>query len=153
MKKRISSILISIVIVILFFCIRVSYNNSPSYSLFLFLKQTIEYDIKNGVSIKLSSYPLEFNLLLIEIIICSVLLIVSSFLNNWIKIISLLLFVGLWLKNYIILDFVVDKREYLITSLFFLLTVLIYIIILIFKTNLRRQCFRSITILKHIHYK
>lgn len=137
MKKSISSILISIIVIILFFCIQISYNSSPSYSIFSFLQKTIEYDIENGVNIKFSNYPLEFNLLLIEIIICSILLIVSSFFNNWIRIISLILFVGLWLKNYIILDFVIDTREYLITSLPFLLAVLVYLIILAFKSNSR----------------
>lgn len=138
MKKNTLFVLISIIVIILFLCIQISYNSSPSYSIFSFLQKTVEYDIENGFTIKFSHYPLEFNLLLIEIIICSIFLIVCSFFSNWIRIISLILFVGLWLKNYIMLDFVIDAKEYLFTSTPFLLVSLVYLVVLIFKINAER---------------
>lgn len=85
------------------------------------------------MNIKFKDYPLDFNLLLIEIVICFVFLILSSFFDNWMKILSLITFMGLWLKNYIVLDFVIDTRKYLITSIPFLVLSLIYLYILFSK--------------------
>ena len=71
----VKNILFSSVVIVFFLMIGISSNNSPSHSIFEFIIRVILYDIEKGFSINFYDYPLDFNVLTIEIFSVFILLI------------------------------------------------------------------------------
>ena len=102
----VKNILFSSVVIVSFLMIGISYNNSPSYSIFEFIIRVILYDIEKGFSINFYDYPLDFNVLIIEIFSVFILLIyfVNFSQKIFMKIISFILVLFLWAKNLYLLN-------------------------------------------------
>ena len=131
----IKNILLSGIIITSFLIIRISYNNSPSYSVFEFIIRVILYNLENGFSINLYDYPLDFNVLIIEIFLVFILLIyfVNFSQKIFMKIISFILVLFLWAKNLYLLNFTIDVNIYVMSSAPFLLIILVSIIFFTLK--------------------
>ena len=131
----VKNILFSSVVIVSFLIIRISYNNSPSYSIFEFIIRVILYDIENGFSINFYDYPLDFNVLTIEIFSVFILLIyfVNFSQKIFMKIISFILVLFLWAKNLYLLDFTIDVNIYVMSSIPFLLISLGSVIFFVLK--------------------
>ena len=119
----VKNILHSSVVIVSFLIIRISYNNSPSYSIFEFIIRVILYNFEKGFSINFYDYPLDFNVLTIEIFSVFILLIyfVNFSQKIFMKIISFILVLFLWAKNLYLLDFTMDVNQYVMSSIPFLL--------------------------------
>ena len=119
----VKNILFSSVVIVSFLIIRISYNNSLSYSIFEFIIRVILYNLENGFSINFYDYPLDFNVLTIEIF--SVFILLIYFVNFspkiFMKIISFILVLFLWAKNLYLLNFTIDVNQYVMSSIPFLL--------------------------------
>ena len=131
----IKNILLSSIIITSFLIIRISYNNSPSYSVFEFIIRGFLYNLENGFSINLYDYPLDFNVLIIEIFLVFILLIyfVNFSQKIFMKIISFILVLFLWVKNLYLLNFTIDVNIYVMSSAPFLLIILVSIIFFTLK--------------------
>ena len=131
----IKNILLSSIIITSFLIIRISYNNSPSYSVFEFIIRVILYNLENGFSINFYDYPLDFNVLTIEIFSVFILLIyfVNFSQKIFMKIISFILVLFLWAKNLYLLDFTIDVNQYVMSSIPFLLILLGSVIFFVLK--------------------
>ena len=131
----IKNILLSGIIITSFLIIRISYNNSPSYSVFEFIIRVILYNLENGFSINLYDYPLDFNVLIIEIFLVFILLIyfVNFSQKIFMKIISFILVLFLWAKNLYLLNFTIDVNQYVMSSIPFLLISLGSVIFFVLK--------------------
>ena len=131
----VKNILFSSVVIVSFLIIRISYNNSPSYSIFEFIIRVILYNFEKGFSINFYDYPLDFNVLTIEIF--SVFLLLIYFVNFsqkiFMKIISFILVLFLWAKNLYLLDFTIDVNQYVMSSIPFLLISLGSVIFFVLK--------------------
>ena len=130
----VKNILHSSVVIVSFLIIGISYNNSPSYSIFEFIR-VILYDIEKGFSINFYDYPLDFNVLIIEIFSVFILLIYFVNFNkkNFMKIISFILVLFLWAKNLYLLNFTIDVNQYVMSSIPFLLISLGSVIFFVLK--------------------
>ena len=115
----VKNILHSSVVIVSFLIIGISYNNSPSYSIFEFIIRVILYDIEKGFSINFYDYPLDFNVLTIEIFSVFILLIyfVNFSQKIFMKIISFILVLFLWAKNLYLLNFTIDVNQYVMSSI------------------------------------
>jgi len=131
----VKNILFSSVVIVSFLIIRISYNNSPSYSIFEFIIRVILYNLENGFSINFYDYPLDFNVLTIEIFSVFILLIyfVNFSQKIFMKIISFILVLFLWAKNLYLLDFTIDVNQYVMSSIPFLLILLGSVIFFVLK--------------------
>ena len=131
----VKNILFSSVVIVSFLIIRISYNNSPSHSIFEFIIRVILYDIEKGFSINFYDYPLDFNVLTIEIFSVFILLIyfVNFSQKIFMKIISFILVLFLWAKNLYLLDFTIDVNQYVMSSIPFLLISLGSVIFFVLK--------------------
>ena len=131
----VKNILFSSVVIVSFLIIRISYNNSPSYSIFEFIIRVILYNFEKGFSINFYDYPLDFNVLTIEIF--SVFILLIYFVNFspkiFMKIISFILVLFLWAKNLYLLDFTIDVNQYVMSSIPFLLISLGSVIFFVLK--------------------
>ena len=131
----VKNILFSSVVIVSFLIIRISYNNSPSYSIFEFIIRVILYNFEKGFSINFYDYPLDFNVLTIEIF--SVFILLIYFLNFsqkiFMKIISFILVLFLWAKNLYLLDFTIDVNQYVMSSIPFLLISLGSVVFFVLK--------------------
>lgn len=131
----VKNILFSSVVIVSFLIIRISYNNSLSYSIFEFIIRVILYNLENGFSINFYDYPLDFNVLTIEIF--SVFILLIYFVNFspkiFMKIISFILVLFLWAKNLYLLDFTIDVNQYVMSSIPFLLISLGSVIFFVLK--------------------
>ena len=125
----------SSVVIVSFLIVRISYNNSPSYSIFEFIIRVILYNLENGFSINFYDYPLDFNVLTIEIFSVFILLIyfVNFSQKIFMKIISFILVLFLWAKNLYLLDFTIDVNQYVMSSIPFLLILLGSVIFFVLK--------------------
>lgn len=133
-------IVIPLLIIFSFLMINISYNGSPSYSILHFIFIVFRTNIKKGVSIEFSNYPLEFNLLMIEIIIAIIFLLLSVCLKKKIaKIISAFIILIVWTKNLIVLDFVIDEKKYFLSSIPYLILFLFYLYLIFFKKNTKKE--------------
>ena len=119
----VKNILFSSVVIVSFLMIGISYNNSPSHSIFEFIIRVILYNLEKGFSINFYDYPLDFNVLTIEILSVFILLIyfVNFSQKIFMKIISFILVLFLWAKNLYLLDFTIDVNQYVMSSIPFLL--------------------------------
>ena len=131
----VKNILFSSVVIVSFLIIRISYNNSLSYSIFEFIIRVILYNLENGFSINFYDYPLDFNVLTIEIFSVFILLIyfVNFSQKIFMKIISFILVLFLWAKNLYLLDFTIDVNQYVMSSIPFLLISLGSVIFFVLK--------------------
>ena len=131
----VKNILFSSVVIVSFLIIRISYNNSPSHSIFEFIIRVILYDIEKVFSINFYDYPLDFNVLTIEIFSVFILLIyfVNFSQKIFMKIISFILVLFLWAKNLYLLDFTIDVNQYVMSSIPFLLISLGSVIFFVLK--------------------
>lgn len=131
----VKNILFSSVVIVSFLIIRISYNNSPSYSIFEFIIRVILYNFEKGFSINFYDYPLDFNVLTIEIFSVFILLIyfVNFSQKIFMKIISFILVLFLWAKNLYLLDFTIDVNQYVMSSIPFLLISLGSVIFFVLK--------------------
>ena len=131
----VKNILFSSVVIVSFLMIGISYNNSPSYSIFEFIIRVILYNLENGFSINFYDYPLDFNVLTIEIFSVFILLIyfVNFSQKIFMKIISFILVLFLWVKNLYLLDFTIDVNQYVMSSIPFLLILLGSVIFFVLK--------------------
>ena len=131
----VKNILFSSVVIVSFLMIGISYNNSPSYSIFEFIIRVILYNLENGFSINFYDYPLDFNVLTIEIFSVFILLIyfVNFSQKIFMKIISFILVLFLWVKNLYLLDFTIDVNQYVMSSIPFLLISLGSVIFFVLK--------------------
>lgn len=131
----VKNILHSSVVIVSFLIIGISYNNSPSYSIFEFIIRVILYNLENGFSINFYDYPLDFNVLTIEIF--SVFILLIYFVNFspkiFMKIISFILVLFLWAKNLYLLNFTIDVNQYVMSSIPFLLISLGSVIFFVLK--------------------
>ena len=131
----VKNILFSSVVIVSFVMIGISYNNSPSHSIFEFIIRVILYDIEKVFSINFYDYPLDFNVLTIEIFSVFILLIyfVNFSQKIFMKIISFILVLFLWAKNLYLLDFTIDVNQYVMSSIPFLLISLGSVIFFVLK--------------------
>ena len=131
----VKNILFSSVVIVSFLMIGISYNNSPSYSIFEFIIRVILYHIEKGFSINFYDYPLDFNVLTIEIFSVFILLIyfVNFSQKIFMKIISFILVLFLWAKNLYLLNFTIDVNQYVMSSIPFLLISLGSVIFFVLK--------------------
>lgn len=131
----VKNILFSSVVIVSFLMIGISYNNSPSHSIFEFIIRVILYDIEKVFSINFYDYPLDFNVLTIEIFSVFILLIyfVNFSQKIFMKIISFILVLFLWAKNLYLLDFTIDVNQYVMSSIPFLLISLGSVIFFVLK--------------------
>ena len=131
----VKNILFSSVVIVSFLIIRISYNNSPSHSIFEFIIRVILYNFEKGFSINFYDYPLDFNVLTIEIFSVFILLIyfVNFSQKIFMKIISFILVLFLWAKNLYLLDFTIDVNQYVMSSIPFLLISLGSVIFFVLK--------------------
>ena len=131
----VKNILFSSVVIVSFLIIGISYNNSPSYSIFEFIIRVILYNFEKGFSINFYDYPLDFNVLTIEIFSVFILLIyfVNFSQKIFMKIISFILVLFLWEKNLYLLDFTIDVNQYVMSSIPFLLISLGSVIFFVLK--------------------
>ena len=131
----VKNILFSSVVIVSFLIIRISYNNSPSYSIFEFIIRVILYNFEKGFSINFYDYPLDFNVLTIEIFSVFILLIyfVNFSQKIFMKIISFILVLFLWAKNLYLLDFTIDVNQYVMSSIPFLLISLGSVVFFVLK--------------------
>ena len=131
----VENILHSSVVIVSFLMIGISYNNSPSHSIFEFIIRVILYNLENGFSINFYDYPLDFNVLTIEIFSVFILLIyfVNFSQKIFMKIISFILVLFLWAKNLYLLDFTIDVNQYVMSSIPFLLISLGSVIFFVLK--------------------
>ena len=131
----VKNILFSSVVIVSFLIIGISYNNSPSYSIFEFIIRVILYNFEKGFSINFYDYPLDFNVLIIEIFSVFILLIyfVNFSQKIFMKIISFILVLFLWVKNLYLLNFTIDVNQYVMSSIPFLLISLGSVIFFVLK--------------------
>ena len=131
----VENILHSSVVIVSFLIIRISYNNSLSYSIFEFIIRVILYNLENCFSINFYDYPLDFNVLTIEIFSVFILLIyfVNFSQKIFMKIISFILVLFLWAKNLYLLNFTIDVNQYVMSSIPFLLISLGSVIFFVLK--------------------
>ncbi len=131
----VENILHSSVVIVSFLMIGISYNNSPSHSIFEFIIRVILYNLENGFSINFYDYPLDFNVLIIEIFSVFILLIyfVNFSQKIFMKIISFILVLFLWAKNLYLLNFTIDVNQYVMSSIPFLLISLGSVIFFVLK--------------------
>ena len=131
----VKNILFSSVVIVSFLIIRISYNNSPSYSIFEFIIRVILYNFEKGFSINFYDYPLDFNVLTIEIFSVFILLIyfVNFSQKIFMKIISFILVLFLWAKNLYLLNFTIDVNQYVMSSIPFLLISLGSVVFFVLK--------------------
>ena len=131
----VKNILFSSVVIVSFLMIGISYNNSPSHSIFEFIIRVILYNFEKGFSINFYDYPLDFNVLTIEIFSVFILLIyfVNFSQKIFMKIISFILVLFLWAKNLYLLDFTIDVNQYVMSSIPFLLISLGSVIFFVLK--------------------
>ena len=131
----VKNILFSSVVIVSFLMIGISYNNSPSYSIFEFIIRVILYNFEKGFSINFYDYPLDFNVLTIEIFSVFILLIyfVNFSQKIFMKIISFILVLFLWAKNLYLLDFTIDVNQYVMSSIPFLLISLGSVVFFVLK--------------------
>lgn len=126
-----------ILIAVSFIFIGISYNNSPSHSIMSFIIQTIKYNVENDFLINFENYPLNFNILTGEIIVVFLFFFYAFFAKKkFLKLISILFLCLLWIKNLIVLDFVINTTKYLITSIPFIIFIITYLLIFLIKENL-----------------
>ncbi|MBO4232710.1 hypothetical protein FO675_00045 [Riemerella anatipestifer] len=132
--------ILPIAILISFLSIGISYNNSPTHSIFIFLVKTIENNLLNGFFINFKDYPMDFSLIIIEIFLVFSFFIYSVILNGKkIKIMSVILLMIVWLKNFILLDFVIDQNKYFFSSIPFIILSLYYLVLMILKKEIRKN--------------
>ena len=131
----VKNILFLSVVIVSFLMIGISYNNSPSHSIFEFIIRVILYNFEKGFSINFYDYPLDFNVLTIEIFSVFILLIyfVNFSQKIFMKIISFILVLFLWAKNLYLLDFTIDVNQYVMSSIPFLLISLGSVIFFVLK--------------------
>ena len=134
MHKKIVFIL-TILTVFLFLGIRIAYNFSWGTSLFTFIKVDLLH--LNQVVWKEMNYWKSWAFVSYEIVLVLIFLFISSFFKNkiWILLSSLLL-LAIWLKNYILYGGIMDGDLYLKSSIYFLISlVLLNVYNIFFRKN------------------
>lgn len=132
--KNIKSILIAFLIIFCFLIIRISYNNTPSYSIFSSLIAICYQSIDKGWDFSITNFTMNFTYLIIEFLFVSTCLIIASiFKKKNLIIASSALFLGLWIfwgyiyKPYIEIDL------YILSSIPFLISIIIMMAYLLKK--------------------
>lgn len=134
--QRLKYFFMSIIIIICFLCIQISYNGTPSVSIFSSLIAIIYESIDKGWNFSLDNWTMNFNFLLVEFLVVSSFLLISSKLNN-IRLIkwSLSLFVILWLFWALTYKPYIEIKLYMLTSIPFLATCIFMGILIFIKSN------------------
>lgn len=84
-------------VIICFLCIQISYNNTPSHSIFVAFIALLNETIDKGIDLSTHNFSMNFTYTLIEFLIVSLTLLISSlFENKKIITVGLLLFIFLW---------------------------------------------------------
>ncbi|MBW8361834.1 MAG: hypothetical protein K0M56_06550 [Kaistella sp.] len=130
-----TTLVLTILTIILFLGIRTAYNSSPTFSLFTFIKEDVLHF--KAFDWEEASYTESWAFVSYEILISLLFLLSSSFLKNkyWMLLSSLIL-LAIWLKNYLLYSGIMEGDLYLKSSAFFLLSLIfLNIFNLIFKKN------------------
>ncbi len=124
--------ILHIFIIVFFLLIGISYNNSQAYPIVLFISETIKKNVENDFAFSISFEGLNFNLLLLELLIVLIFMLWSLVVkNNILKLISVVCMFCLWLKNFVFLDWIINSSIYFWSSLPYLILTIIYIFILV----------------------
>lgn len=126
--KRIIIIVLTILTIVFYLSIGIAYNSSPSHPLFGILKKgflNFEW-VKTNPFVRFSITENNGNLLVSQISWSLLFFLFSSFLKNkfWLLISSILV-ISIWLKNYIVYSGVIVSEIYLKTSMFFLVSIFV----------------------------
>lgn len=135
--KKIIIIVLAILTIVLYLSIGIAYNSSPIYSIFTtFKREFINFIwLKTNPFDNYSSQEINFGKLSSQIFWSLLLLFISTLLKNklWLLLTSILV-VGIWLKNYIIYGGIMDSNLYFKTSIpFFILILVLNIFNFIYK--------------------
>lgn len=124
--------ILHIFIIIFFLLIGISYNNSQAYPIVLFISETIKKNVENDFAFSISFEGLNFNLLLLELLIVLIFMLWSLVVkNNILKLISVVCMFCLWLKNFVFLDWIINSSIYFWSSLPYLILTIIYMFVLV----------------------
>jgi len=121
--KKIKSIWLTIFVIICFLFIQISYNNTPSHSIFSAFIAICYQSIDKGLDLSITNFTMNFTYTLIEFLFVSIWLLIASKVENKKMIsIGLFLFVILWgfwmysYRPYIEIDvFIISSIPFLIS--------------------------------------
>ncbi len=124
MQKK-AIVILTFLTVFLFLGIRTGYNFAPTFSLFTFIKDDV-INFKN-FDWELASYTKNCAFVGYEMLLGLLFLLISSFFKNkfWLLISSLLL-LSIWWKNYIFYRGIMDEHLYLLSSIYFLISMIFF---------------------------
>lgn len=126
--------ILSILIVIFFLCIRISYNGTPSASFFTIFTSIIFRAIEKGWDYYNFDLTKNYNYYVIEFLIVSLLLILSSnFKKNILILVSLALFVLMWFIWLHMIKYLIQVDLYVKTSIPFLISSILMFILIFSK--------------------
>ena len=128
------NILLGVVILIFcFLCIQISYNGTPSVSIFGSLVAITYNALDRGWDFGLTNWTMNFTFLIVEFIFVATCLLISSIIKNYkLLILSLILIIVLWLFWAITYSPYIEIKLYLLSSIPFLI-VFISVLYLCFK--------------------
>lgn len=126
--KRIIIIVLAILTIVFYLTINVSYSGK-GYDPIIFLIKKNVYNflwLKTNPFDDYSNQGIKFDKLSSQIFWSLLLLFISTLLKNklWLLLTSILV-VGIWLKNYIFYGGIMDSKIYLNSSIYFLISILI----------------------------
>ncbi|MCC9070906.1 hypothetical protein LNQ49_04750 [Flavobacterium sp. F-65] len=132
--KNLNTLLSFAILVFCFLCIQISYNGTPSVSIFGCLVAIIFNALDNGWNFELTNWTMNFSFLVVEFIFVMFFLSISVLKKNY-KLItfSLVLMIVLWSFWGITYNPYIEIKLYLLTSIPFLI-----VFILLLFLNLRK---------------
>jgi hypothetical protein len=134
MKKYINEI-IAIIITICFLSIQISYNGTPSVSVFSAFRMLVKNGIESSFDLLNFNFKTNYTYYLIEFLFISSLLFLSIRYRKYrFSIILSLLYLIIWFLWYIFLRPIIDEKLFVLTSLPFLVSLIGLLILLLSKS-------------------
>lgn len=120
--RKIKSFWIAIAVIVSFLCVQISYNGTPSNSIFSSLVAILYQLTDKGWNFELENFKMNFTYVFLEFFIVSILLLFASILEQTkLTLVILTLFVFLWFFWLFSYEPYIEVDLYLLSSLFFLI--------------------------------
>lgn len=138
--RKIKSFWIAIAVIVSFLCVQISYNGTPSNSIFSSLIAILYQLIDKGWNFKLENFKMNFTYALLEFLVVSILLLFASILEQTkLTLVALTLFMLLWFFWLYSYEAYIEVDLYLLSSLCFLILTGGYFVYLIRKFMFNRK--------------
>ncbi|WP_309608241.1 hypothetical protein [Flavobacterium sp.] len=138
--KNYKYIILAIITIVSFLYVQISYNGTPSISIFTCLITLIYRSLGNGWDFSVDNFQGNYTYYLVEFLLISIfILIVSKLKKHKLIFLGLVLYVFMWIIWLYMLNSLIEVNLYIKTSIPFLISILITNVMIVYDNKKPRK--------------